>query len=157
MLSLGRYVTAWGTQLDRGEGRSFLRQSVVYTFCLRPFHENWGSPEVFAPSLSHQALPPPAGRQRAPVTWRRSLGYACSAASSGQQARKGDILLWGRFLWHLDKNVPSRDILSVAHSSQPDWGNGSRGCFTKGFSKSYFLPMRLVDADRTVPRSSLLR
>lgn len=130
---------------------------MVYTLCLRPFHEHWRMPGIFLPSLSHPALPAPAGRQRAPVTWRRSLGCASSAASPGQRARKRDVLLWGRFRRHLDRNVPSRNIHRVAHSSQPDWGNGPRGCFTKGFSESYFLPSGLVHADRTVPCSSLLR
>lgn len=111
---------------------------------------------MFLPSLSHQARPPPAGRQRAPVTWGRSLGCACSAASAGPRARR-DVLHWGRFMRPLGTNVPSLNIHPVAHSIQPDWGNGSRGCFTKGFSESCFLPTGLVRTDRTVPRSSLLR
>lgn len=157
MWSLCRCVASWGARSDWGEGRSFLHQSVVCTLCLRPFHADWRKPGIFLPSLSHQALPPPTGRQRAPVTWRQSLGCACSAISTGRRARKRDVLLWGRILRHLDRNVPSRNIHPVAHSSQPDWGNGSRGCFTKGLSESYYLPTGLTHRDRTVPRSSLLR
>lgn len=105
---------------------------------------------VFLRSLSHRAPPPPAGRQRAPVTWGRSLGCSCSAASTGPRERERDVLLWGRALRHLDRNVPSRNI-------HPDWGNGPRDCFTKGFSESCFLPTGLVHTDRTVPCSSLLQ
>lgn len=108
-------------------------------------------PGIFLPSLSHQALPAPAGRQRAPITWRRSLGCARFAASPGRRARERDVLLWGRFSRHLDRNVSSRNLHRVAHSSHPDWGNGPRGCFAKGFSESYFLPTELVHANSTVP------
>lgn len=80
-------VAAWGTQSNCGEGRSFLRQSMLGTLCLRPFRAHWRRPGMFLPSLSHQALPPPAGRQRAPVTWGRSLGCASSAASAGEREK----------------------------------------------------------------------
>lgn len=145
MSSLCRCVAAWGTRWDWAEGRGFLRQNMVRALCLRPFHADWRRPGIFLPSPSQQALPPGAGRQRAPKTRTRPLGCSRSAASTGQRARrKRDVLLWGRFLRHLDRNVPSRNIHLVAHSSQPDWGNGSRGCFTEGFSESYCQPTGLV-------------
>lgn len=132
MSSLGRRVAAWGTQSAWGKGRSSLQQSVVCALCLRPFHADWRSLRSFPPRYPIRLfLLPLVGRghqEPGHGSWD-----ALALPGTGQRARKRDVPLWGRFLRLLDRNVPSRNIHSVAHSSRPDWGNGSRGCFTKGF------------------------